>query len=852
METFIEVQYKENKSFSLKDNTFSELTSLIQNSNSNRLIIILPLETIEFYQLYYLYSLAESFKNKISLKQFPKKGDRCYIEPFSEVFIFHDYTEDYIPQMEGTGVDPYVKRIHISEINSNKIEKHLLNDKTKIIRTERTTPKGSVLTPLFKQSGIDNKFKKIFNEDKNYNFENLKNENVLIINRNEKIKHHEFLENSFFVNKDNENISFTEFPNSFINKQKKRVLYKNKSQEFENATIFEHTSNLSYLNLSNDNQTLFSNNISLLADKDSWVERFTNRNKIVVFLHPNQINQINFIKKQEFSVILFGNDNKTNAILKNSTSNFENKLAEKINNFKEFDYQFVKYMDSDFDKICNVYFELTKNIKNIDEFDREILSKIRTTLFKANELVSFEQTVKYSNTLDSLKIFSDTLEINKFDLDPNKSSSYEKIQLLFQDYFNKTDNFFLNKTNEIEEYLKINSKNTLVILPENENYKKQLENKFPESTFLYLKDIINNLQNFETFDLMLISCYIKKNYLHKIIFSQISKKIIFICNNFENNHYKNYFSKKAWYEIVKFDSNPDEKIKIFGEDYLTIDSKDHAEESLDDEKMRIINLDEYLDRPIFEISNPDEEKVIPLLAKFQCGGMAYLYENHEYQIIHQNKDEDYEISRTLTSNLQYDDIIILRNTGDREIYEEESKRVIKGNEYQKLDKISKKWKQLLDEKFNTGYGFDTDYILSKLKEVGFTKHRSTLQNWLYGNVRCPEELIDLRLINKICDNKLNEKELIEIFNAAHLINSTHQSIGRGFTKKIHEEIEKSLNESLLVMENERIRVDINKNGKVILGGDNSDNPEGWVLKVDAINTTNFSVPSSHMNRLYIP
>ena len=38
--------------------------------------------------------------------------------------------------------------------------------------------------------------------------------------------------------------------------------------------------------------------------------------------------------------------------------------------------------------------------------------------------------------------------------------------------------------------------------------------------------------------------------------------------------------------------------------------------------------------------------------------------------------------------------------------------------------------------------------------------------------KAPEELIDLRLINEICDKKLNEKELIEIFNAAHLINST--------------------------------------------------------------------------------
>ena len=37
---------------------------------------------------------------------------------------------------------------------------------------------------------------------------------------------------------------------------------------------------------------------------------------------------------------------------------------------------------------------------------------------------------------------------------------------------------------------------------------------------------------------------------------------------------------------------------------MTIDSKDNAEEALDDDKMRIVNLDEYLDRPIFEISNP--------------------------------------------------------------------------------------------------------------------------------------------------------------------------------------------------------------------------------------------------------
>ena len=41
---------------------------------------------------------------------------------------------------------------------------------------------------------------------------------------------------------------------------------------------------------------------------------------------------------------------------------------------------------------------------------------------------------------------------------------------------------------------------------------------------------------------------------------------------------------------------------------MTIDSKDNAEEALDDDKMRIINLDEYLDQPIFEISNSDEEK----------------------------------------------------------------------------------------------------------------------------------------------------------------------------------------------------------------------------------------------------
>ncbi len=851
MKSFIEVQYKNNKSLDNKDQIFKELVSLIDNSNSNRLIIIIPLNTIEFYQLYYLYSLFSSFNNKISLKQFPEKGDKCYIEPFPEVFIFNDYTEDYISQMEGTGIDPYIKRVHLRDINSNKIEKHLLNDKTRIIKTERTNPKGNVQRPSFKNLEANDKFQKFFNEDENYNFENLNNENIFVLNRSEKNKHSVFLEDSEFINKKRENIPFTEFPNSFINKQNKRVFFKNKSQLFENATVFEHTSNLSNLNLSNDYQTLFSNNISLVVDKDSWVERFTNKNKIVFFLHPNQINQINLIKKQEFSVILFGNDIKTNAILKNSTSKFENKLAEKINNFKEFDYQFVKYVDSDFDKICNVYFELTKNIKNIDEFDREILSNIRTTLFKANELLSFEHTDKYAKTLESFKIFSDTLEINKFDLDVNKSSTYEKLRLLLKDYLSN-NNFFPKKIDEIEEYLKVNSDNTLVILPENEINKQQLENKFPKSSFFYLKDFMNRIQNFEKFNLMLISCYIKKNYLHKIIFSQISKKIIFICNNFEHNYYKNYFSKKAWYEIVKFDSNSDEKLNIFGKDYITIDSKDQAEEALVDDKLRIINLDEYLDRPIFEISNADEEKVIPLLAKFQCGGMAYLYENHEYQLIHQNKDEDYEISKTLSSNFQYDDIVILRNTGDKEIYEEESKRVIQGNDYQELDKISKKWKKLLNDKFNSGQGFDTDHILSKLKEVGFTKQRSTLQNWLYGNVRCPEELIDLRLINEICDKKFNEIELLEIFNAANLINSTHQSVGRGFTKKIHIEIEKSLNESLLVIENERIRVDIDKNGKVILGGDNSDNPEGWVLKIDTINTTNFSVPSSHMNRLYIP
>ena len=60
-------------------------------------------------------------------------------------------------------------------------------------------------------------------------------------------------------------------------------------------------------------------------------------------------------------------------------------------------------------------------------------------------------------------------------------------------------------------------------------------------------------------------------------------------------------------------------------------------------------------------------------------------------------------------------------------------------------------------------------ILSKLKEVDL---QNRILSKFYMEMSGAPELIDLRLINEICDKKLNEKELIEIFNAAHLINST--------------------------------------------------------------------------------
>ena len=64
-------------------------------------------------------------------------------------------------------------------------------------------------------------------------------------------------------------------------------------------------------------------------------------------------------------------------------------------------------------------------------------------------------------------------------------------------------------------------------------------------------------------------------------------------------------------ELVKFDSNNNEKINIFGEKYETISSKDKVEQSLEDDKMRLVNLDELLDRPIFGLIN-QMKKVIPI------------------------------------------------------------------------------------------------------------------------------------------------------------------------------------------------------------------------------------------------
>ncbi len=847
----LKIKNKENICLDNYDKIYTELVSLIKNSNSNKISIILPLNEKDFYNVFYLYSLSQSLNTSNHNKEFPRPGDNCYIEPFNnEIFIFHNYVTEQIPQV-GQGMNQYFNRIYISDVNSKEINKHLLNEKNKIVRTNRSAPKGNSKFPSFKNKKNINKLEDFFKEEINYNFENLTEENIFLINRNKKHNHLDFLDTFYFQNDQAKKIYINEFPLSFINKKSLRTHYKYKDQIFDNATVFEYTNNLKNLELANHNQTLFVNNINSLVNKDTWVDRFTQNNKIILFIHPNQINQINLIKKQNFHYLLYGNDRNTENTLINSNTNFEKSISKRISDYKEFDYNFVKYIDSDFDKICNLYFELTKDLKNFGEEEREILSKLTNTIFRSNDLIDIENNEKFKLAKQSIQIFSEILEIKKFDLDTNKISSFEKINSLIKEFFKKNI-FFENKIMEINEFLRINNQDTLVIIPNNFNFNDQLKNKYPNCTFLTLKNILNKTQDLPPFESMLVCCYIKRDYLHKVIFSQLSKKITFLCNNFEHNFYKKFFSKKAWLELVKFDSNNNEKINIFGEKYETISSKDKVEQSLDDDKMRLVNLDELLDRPIFESYQSNEEQVIPILLKFQCGGMAYFYQNHDYKIINQEKDEKFEISKINSSNFQYDDIIIIRNTGDKVIYEEETKRISNNEENEVLKKNSEKWKNMLENKFNTGQGFDTDDILFQLQKIGFKKTRNTLQNWLYGDVYCPEEYSDLILINKICDSRYSDKELREVYNSAQLIRSKHQSVGRDLTKRIFEQTVNIFNDNIFNIHNDRIRVDIDKNGSVQLGGDNSENPEGWVLKIDTVRTVNFSVPISHVNRLYIP
>ena len=87
----LKIKNKENICLDNYDKIYTELVSLIKNSNSNKISIILPLNEKDFYNVFYLYSLSQSLNTSNHNKEFPRPGDNCYIEPFNnEIFIFHN------------------------------------------------------------------------------------------------------------------------------------------------------------------------------------------------------------------------------------------------------------------------------------------------------------------------------------------------------------------------------------------------------------------------------------------------------------------------------------------------------------------------------------------------------------------------------------------------------------------------------------------------------------------------------------------------------------------------------------------------------------------------------------------
>jgi hypothetical protein len=262
------------------------------------------------------------------------------------------------------------------------------------------------------------------------------------------------------------------------------------------------------------------------------------------------------------------------------------------------------------------------------------------------------------------------------------------------------------------------------------------------------------------FDTVLISGWLNRNQMQRLLFSNKSEHFIVFLYRYEQR-WKNsslYVWKKS---IAKSDNRSivksamkfrdDVPIETY-DDIIIIDSMD-TDDGYDEQTLIEENLDKIRYKSYMLDYSDHSETTVPVEAiavDFVGNYFAFYRENHKVidvtNVLVEDESDEEKASEILAQKLKVGQFIVMRESG-RDLIREIADDLLAHENRSELRELSARWKKALEhEQIHTG----DRWIFEKLRKAGCKREEITMRNWLYD-----EDMISPQKLSVLSSNVRN-------------------------------------------------------------------------------------------------
>ena len=364
------------------------------------------------------------------------------------------------------------------------------------------------------------------------------------------------------------------------------------------------------------------------------------------------------------------------------------------------------------------------------------------------------------------------------------------------------------KFEAIRNFIEINSGTKILLLCRHPEALKALKQRLDaeyDVVFLTHDDISIAA---EIYDFAVMVSWPGKYLFRKLVNSGISHKFVAVLYKNELSAFNSYFKQKMITDkTIRLTREQKAEIvgcpqELFDEDetiqssntVLTETEEKEFDEIAIKERSAILDADWSIMPSLPTISAQQSARAVEAFCvTFNNDRCAYLTQTHRLLVI---DFHNYQCRNKTLKELAAGDIVVFRESGDREILKEIARK-LHPQLYDKYVALASEWKLWL-----VTLGKDVDDIWHKLSENGLQRNIMTIHNWVNNEELIgPQNLGDIQVIAKATGLKKNINRSSQIANAVKELRGIHIEAGFKLTKLLTKRLSIELNKDIQDIEN---------------------------------------------------